>query len=275
MTDSGFIDVRLRVLQVDERNGRHILKTDCVPESLAPHVDQVEMRRTSDPHPEIYLFYQPFLDIVSAVEGQEVSFRLDTVDWKLVFAPAPEFFFGDHSIGITSTPSAVHRLYKPLKRKDNDKLYWCVDLEKDKDGSIKKKAKLILMDVCRYIKSSNSLDDVPNHDSSASLDLFVTMKPSKLAVALPTRSLFGALQSRSNSNTSIASSSEGINRTSPRSASSTSESILSDNDNSASYADSISSTRGSKSSLSTRLKRNIGAYEDGMFSYGIESSPYV
>lgn len=274
MTDSGFIDVKLRVLQVDERNGRHILKTTLIPESLAPHVDQVEMRRSSDPIPEIYLFYQPFLDMVSAVEGHEVPFRLDTENWKLVFAPAPEFFFGDNSIAITSTQSAVHRLYKPLKRKGEDKLYWCVDLEKDKDGSIKKKAKLILMDVSRYIKSSTSIDDIPHHDSSGRLDLFTTMKPTKLAVALPIRSLFGSLQSRSNSNTSIASSAEG-NRTSPRSASSTSESILSDNDNSVVYADSVVSTRGSKSSLSTRLKRNIGAYEDGMFSYGVESSPYI
>ena len=278
MASTGMIEVKLRVLQVDERNGRHIIKTDSVPSSLAPHVELVEMRRTSDPVPEIFLFYHPFLGMVNAVEGEVVPFKLDLENFKLSFAPLPEFYLGDSSITLTSSPAAVHRLYKPLKRKGEDKLYWCVDLEKDKDGSIKKKAKFTLLDVTRLCKSSLSLDKMPCQDSWPGSELYLTMKPSKLAVALPKRSLFGSVgSSRSNSNSSITSTAEGTNRTSPRSASSTSDSIFADNDNTFGNGDHVTSLKGSKShlNLSTRFKHNMGAYEDGMFSYGIESTPYI
>lgn len=276
MATTSIIDVKLRVLMVDERNGRHIIKTDFVPDNLAPHVNQVEMRRTTDPQLEIYLFYQPFLGMVNAVEGQEVPFRLDIENWKLYFTPSPEFFLGDTSISITPTQSSVHRLYKLLKKKGEEKLYWSVDLEREKDGAIKKKAKLILLDVNRLCTSSLAFDKEPSQESWPGRELYVTMKLSKLAVALPNRSLFGTMQSRSNSNSSIASNTSS-NRASPRSASSTSESIPLNNDNAVFYSDAIGSPHGSKShlDLSFRLKRNIGAYEDGMFSYGIDTSPYV
>lgn len=271
MTTNNFKDITLRILAVDERNGRHIVMTDEVPESAAKELSEVEMRRTTGDKPDIFLFYEPFLGMLDAIEGDAVPFRLDVVNWKLYFAPRPEHYFGDASIAVSPNPSAFHRLYKMAKRKHGEKLYWCVGLD-NKDAKKKaEKAKLVLLDVGRLCGSPMPVDKAPARDSLPGSELYITLSPSKLAVALPHRAgaLYDGLpSSRVGSNNTLFSSRSSLSVLSSSSSTSSIQTTKSDPSSQNTTESPENSPRSpvkahSSHQLGTRLKRNVDNYEGG------------
>lgn len=83
MADNQFLWVSLHVLHAEVDAGRHKVRIESLPESLAPYADKLDYCESKAAEPGVCLYYKPHLGTTSAKIGPDVSFRLNLENWEL------------------------------------------------------------------------------------------------------------------------------------------------------------------------------------------------
>lgn len=176
------LDVKLHVMWVEEHNYRHTLATNALPPELEPFLNELVMKRTNDPDPEIIIFYEPFLGKIEAFPGPRMSFKLDTDSWKLYFAPKASDFVAEPSMELSYNQALLKRLYLSTEHKNKEQqLYYCTDISIPEAG--KRRAKVL--NVSRLIASTLPVSELPSDHKWPDSELYENVKVTDLQLAVP------------------------------------------------------------------------------------------